>query len=141
MAVFVVGQALVADLRLGGGSWLSCGALREDECDEEHGGCGVEGCAGNVDSGADGFTEDVSEDARAKESGDAAEAVDGALKLALFRGARLMRHDALGGGPGEGHHVENRDAEPEEESSSRESDHGVADGSADEADGHGSAFA
>ena len=45
-----------------GGLRLSCDALREEECDDEHGGCGVEGSAGDVDAGADGYAEDVGEE-------------------------------------------------------------------------------
>ncbi len=93
------------------------GALGEQKGDEEHGGCGVEGCAGNVDAGADGHAEDVGEEAGAEETGDAAEAVDRALELALFGGAGLAGEKALGGGPGEGHHVEQGDAHPEEDAS------------------------
>ena len=115
--------------------------MGEGEGDEEHGGSGVEGRAGDVDSGADGFAEDVGEEAGADESGDAAEAVDGALELALFGGAGHVGEKALRGGPGEGHHVEERDAEPEDEAGFGEAEHGVADGSADEADGDGSALA
>ena len=62
--------------------------------------------------GSDGFAEDVGEEAGAEESGDAAEAVDGALELALFGGAGQAGEEGLGGGPGEGHHVEEGDAEP-----------------------------
>ena len=91
---------------LEGGGWGSGGALGEEECGEEHGRRCVEGCAGDVDAGADGFAEDVSEEAGAEQAGDAAEAVDGSLKLALFGGAGLAGEKALGGGPGEGHHVE-----------------------------------
>src|SRR5271170_1782006 len=100
MAVLLARQALVVRCASRGGARLSCCVLCEDKRDEEHGGCGVERCAGYVDSGANRFTEDKSEDARAEESGDAAEAVNGALELALFRGTRFVRHDALGGGPG-----------------------------------------
>ena len=55
--------------------------------------------------------EDVGEEAGTMESGDAAEAVDGALELALFGGACLAGEKALGGGPGESHHVEEGDAD------------------------------
>jgi hypothetical protein len=89
-----------------GWGWRSGGALGEDERDEEHGGRGVEGCSGNVDAGADRLAEDVGEEAWAEQAGDASEAVDRALELALFGGAGLAGEKALGGGPGEGHHVE-----------------------------------
>jgi hypothetical protein len=73
-------------------------------------------CAGYVDAGAYRLAEDVGEEAGAEEAGDASEAVDGSLELALFGGAGLAGEQALGGGPGEGHHVEQGDAEPEDDS-------------------------
>ena len=60
----------------------------------------------------DGPAEDVGEEAGTEEAGDAAEAVDCSLKLALFGGAGLAGEKALGGWPGEGHHVEDGYAEP-----------------------------
>ena len=73
------------------------GALSDDQSDEEHGCGGEEGHSGDMDEGvgSDGFAEDVSEDAGADESGDAAQAVDGALQLALFGGTGFVRKDAL----------------------------------------------
>ena len=62
--------------------------------------------------GADGFAKDIGEEAGADESCDAAQAVDCSLELALFGGTGLAGEKALGGGPGEGHQVEKRDAEP-----------------------------
>lgn len=62
--------------------------------------------------GSDGSAEDVGEEAGAEEARGAAEAVDGSLELALFGGAGFAGEEALGGGPGEGHHVEEGDAEP-----------------------------
>src|SRR5260370_24537082 len=72
-----------------GWGWCSGGALGEGEGYEQHCGCGVEGRAGYVDAGADRPAEDVGEEAGAQQPGDAAEAVDGALELALFGGAGL----------------------------------------------------
>ena len=49
---------------------------------------------------------------------------------------------ALRGGPGDGHQVEDGDADPQEQQAGfREAEHGVADGSADQAEGEGGAFA
>ena len=93
-------------LRIAKLGWNLSRALGEEKGHKEHGRRCVEGCAGDVDAGADGFAEDVSEEAGAEQAGDAAEAVDGALELALFGGAGLAGEKTLGGGPGEGHHVE-----------------------------------
>jgi hypothetical protein len=90
--------------------------------------------------GADGFAEDVGEEAGTKEAGDAAQAVDGALELALFGGADFMRHDALCGRPYQRHEVKDGDGQPEEQAGLRESEQGVAQRAADEADGDGSAL-
>src|ERR1700761_9117941 len=124
-----------------GGGRRSGGALRQGEGCEEHCRCGVERRARNVDAGADRSAEDVSEETGTDKAGDAAEAVDGALKLALFGGAGFAGEQTLGGGPGDGHHVEQRDSAPEEDAGFGEAEEGVADGSADETEGHGSAFA
>lgn len=61
--------------------WLAGDDLRNDERGKKHGCCGKERRTGYVDDGAcaDGLREDVGEDARTDESGDASEAVDGAL--------------------------------------------------------------
>ncbi len=59
----------------------------------------------------------------------------------MFGGAGLAGEEALGGGPSEGHHVEEGYAEPYEETSFGGADHGVAERSADEAYGHGAALA
>lgn len=52
-----------------------------------------------------------------------------------------MGEEALGRGPGEGHEVEEGDSVPEEESGAGETEDGVADGSAGEAEEDGSALA
>ena len=102
------GSGCAAGSGLKGWGWVSSGALDDDERDEEHRGGGVEGGAGKVEDGvgSDGFAEDVGEEAGAEESGDAAEAVDGSLELALFGRAGFAGEKTLGARPGEGHHVE-----------------------------------
>ena len=99
---------------LDSGRVVARSVLGKDEADEKHGGRHVEGGAWGVDDrvGADGFAEDLGEEAGADETGDAAKAVDGSLQLALLGGTGLAGEDALGGGPGEGHQVEDGDAEP-----------------------------
>ena len=71
----------MADSGLNGWRWGPNGALCQEECDEEHDGCGVEGGAGEVEDGvgSDGFAEDVGEEAGAEKPCDAAEAVDRSL--------------------------------------------------------------
>jgi hypothetical protein len=78
--------------------------LGDDETDDEHGSGDVERRSGSADDGADadGFAEDEGEEAGADESGDATQAVDSSLKLALFGGACFAGEKTLSGRPGEG---------------------------------------
>ena len=70
----------------------------------------------------------------AYDAGGSAEAVDGALEVALLGFGGGLRHEGLGAGPGERHEVEERDREPEEHAGFGEAEAGVADGSAEEAE-------
>ena len=126
-----------------GCGWRSGSALRQSESDEQHGGCGVEGRTWQVEKGvgSDRLAEDVGEETGTEETSDAAEAVDGSLELALLGGAGLAGEQTLGAGPGERHHVEQRDAAPKEDAGFGETEHGVADGSPNQTDGDGSTLA
>ena len=64
---------------------------------------------------ANGFGEDEGEEAGADDSGGSAEAVDGSLELALLVFGGALAHEGLGGGPDDGHEVEEGDREEEQE--------------------------
>ena len=71
--------------------------MGEDEADKEHRGSDVEGRARYADDGvgSDGSAEDVGEEARADKTRDAAQTVDGALKLALLGGTATSAYFAI----------------------------------------------